>query len=104
MQLTSTTNLQDWSEPVGFGRVSEIVWDVKVRVEDGDRQVAYKTSYVGNHYAAGAVCTVLFERSSNGVQWEPVGKDAAVYAGGISEVSFAFSPGGDLVAIGRNED
>merc|ERR1740121_1255803 len=49
--------------------------------------------------------SVVFECSRDGESWRPVGgKDAVVYEGGISEVSFAFTGAGDLVAIGRNED
>jgi hypothetical protein len=104
MQWTSTKDLHSWSSPIPVGRVSEITWDVKVREEEG-RQIAYKTSYVGNHYAVDALLTVHFEKSSNGKEWGPVGNgDSAVYVGGISEVSFDFTPRGDLVAIGRNED
>lgn len=105
MQWCSTTDLKVWSPPTDFGRVSEIVWDVKVHDLDGDgREMVYKASYIGNHYASDAVLTVLFERSPDGVQWSAVGDSAAVYIGGISEVTFAFTPSGDLVAIGRNED
>jgi len=104
MQRTSSNDLRAWSKPVDFGRTSEIIWDVKVREQDGGDQVAYKTSYIGNHYAADAECTVLFEKSTDGMEWRPVGEDSAVYCGGVSEVSFAFTPSGDLVAIGRNED
>lgn len=32
------------------------------------------------------------------------GLEHEVYSGGVCEVSFAFTPKGDLVAIGRNED
>lgn len=104
MQWTSSDNLTTWAKPLDFGRISEIVWDVQVHAPDDGKKVVYKTSYVGNHYAADAECTVLFEQSSDGMKWQPVGKESAVYSGGISEVSFAFTPRGDLVAIGRNED
>jgi len=104
MQWTSTEDLKVWSAPVPVGRVSEITWDVKVAEGAAGEELAYKVSYVGNHYAEDAVCTVHFEQSSDGACWGPVGKDSAVYVGGISEVTFAFTPAGDLVAIGRNED
>jgi len=100
---TSTGDLKVWLPPAEVGRVTEIVWDVKV-VDTEGHQVAYKTSYTGNHYAAYAVVSVLFEQSTNGSQWKSVGKDSTVYVGGVSEVSFAFTAKGDLVAIGRNED
>lgn len=103
MHWTSTTDLKVWSDPVDVGRPTEIIWDVKVREEAG-REVAYKASYVGNHYAGDAICTVLFERSTDAMSWQPVSGDGTVYTGGVSEVSFAFTPSGNLVAIGRNED
>eukprot|EP00746_Dinoflagellata_sp_MGD_P151016 gnl/MRDRNA2_/MRDRNA2_82733_c0_seq1.p1 gnl/MRDRNA2_/MRDRNA2_82733_c0~~gnl/MRDRNA2_/MRDRNA2_82733_c0_seq1.p1 ORF type:complete len:446 (-),score=59.28 gnl/MRDRNA2_/MRDRNA2_82733_c0_seq1:415-1752(-) len=100
MHWTSTTNLKLWTDHVGMGRKTEITWDVKV-----NEGVAYKVGYVGNHYGAGdSVVSVVFECSNDGETWKPVGKDMVVYRGGISEVSFAFTAKGDLVAIGRNED
>lgn len=93
-----------WTEPVDVGEVSEIAWDVKVREDQQGKEIAYKVSYVGNHYAGDAECTVLFEQSRDGKRWSAVGKESAVYTGGISEVSFEFTASGDLVAIGRNED
>lgn len=100
---TSTQDLKIWSPPADVGRVSEIIWDVKV-VENQGTKLAYKTSYTGNHYASDAVLSVLFEQSVDGAEWKPVGKDSTVYVGGVSEVSFTFTAKGDLVAIGRNED
>lgn len=103
MHWTSTTDLKAWSKPLPVGRVSEITWDVKVAP---DASVAYKVSYVGNHYDVDAVCTVHFEQSTDGTTWRPLPgkKESAVYVGGVSEVSFAFTEKGDLVAVGRNED
>jgi len=104
MQWTFSEDLKVWTKPLDFGRTSEIIWDVKVHDGgDGDK-VVYKASYAGNHYAANAVCTVLFEKSTDGMKWQPVGEQSEVYTGGVCEVSFAFTPKGDLVAIGRNED
>lgn len=105
MQWTATDDIRNWSEPATVGRVSEITWDVKV-CQDSGEPVAYKASYVGNHYAADAQLEVHFERSSDAVTWRPVGdrENSIVYVGGVSEVSFAFTASGDLVAIGRNED
>jgi len=104
IQWTSTTDLKVWTDPVDVGAVGELVWDVKVREDVSGKEIAYKTSYVGNHYSADAEMTVLFEQSRDGIRWSPVGKESGVYTGGISEVSFEFTPRGDLVAIGRNED
>jgi len=104
MQWTCSEDLHVWQKPMDFGRQSEIVWDVKVDEPEVGNTLVYKVSYIGNHYGAGAECSVLFEQSSDGVVWNPVGKKSEVYVGGISEVSFAFTPAGDLVAVGRNED
>jgi hypothetical protein len=103
MFWTCTEDLKVWSDPASIGRAKEITWDIKVR-EESSGAVAYKVGYIGNHYQANAVLQVMFECSSDGANWKPVGKDAVVYAGGVCEVSFTFTPKGDLVAIGRNED
>ena len=60
---TCTRDLKVWSDPVSFGRASEIVWDVKVRTEAG-QEVVYKASYVGNHYAGDGVTGV--QRTATG--------------------------------------
>lgn len=99
MHWTSTKDLKVWTEPVAMGRKTEITWDIKVH-----ESVAYKVGYTGNHYGADCKLNVVFECSNDGENWKPVGKELAVYVGGISEVSFAFTAKGDLVAIGRNED
>jgi len=99
MSWTSTTDLRVWTDPVAMDRDSEITWDIKVH-----EGIAYKVGYTGNHYADDCKMSVLFECSHDGEKWKPVGKDAVVYVGGISEVSFAFTAKGDFVAIGRNED
>lgn len=103
-QWTSTADLKVWSIPLDVGRVSEIVWDIKLQKDGCGKDVAYKVSYTGTHYSADAVCDVLFEQSTDGFSWSPVGEKAEVYTGGVCEVSFAFTSTGDLVAIGRNED
>jgi len=103
MCWTRTSDLKQWVEPVSVGRDTEITWDVKIREEECG-PVAYKAGYIGNHYAADALLTVVFEKSIDGENWNPVGKELGVYKGGVSEVSFAFTTSGDLVAIGRNED
>jgi hypothetical protein len=99
MSWTSPEDLKVWTDPVATGRGTEITWDVKVH-----SGVAYKVGYVGNHYSDNCKLSVVFECSHDGENWKPVGKDAVVYVGGISEVSFVFTAEGNLVAIGRNED
>lgn len=84
----------------------EVPWEIKVFGEGKDA-TAYKSSYLGDHYGTKDVL-VLFEQSRDGLKWEPVPpctkESAAVYRGGVCEVSFEFTKSGDLVAIGRNED
>jgi len=103
---TTSTDGKSWDEPKKVCYGGEVPWEIKVYGE-GQHQVAYKSSYLGDHYGTEDVY-VLFEQSKDGVTWEPVPpctKDSsAVYRGGISEVSFEFTRSGDLVAIGRNED
>lgn len=107
MQWTCTTDLNLWTKPSPIGRVSEVVSDVKVRSEAG-KSVAYKSSYVLARHAAhpNAKYILHFEKSHDGKNWNPVGKDidadSVVHVGGVSEVSFEFTPVGDLVAIGQN--
>jgi hypothetical protein len=104
MYCTVSDDARTWSEPKQVCKKSEVPWDIKVYLDDSGRQVAYKASYLGDHYGTDDVC-VLFERSYDGWTWEPVGEDGAVvYRGGVCEVAFEFTSKGDLVAIGRNED
>lgn len=103
MYCTTSDDARKWTEPKQVCKKSEVPWDIKV-VMEGDRQVAYKASYLGDHYGTKEVC-VLFERSYDGWAWESVGEDGSVvYRGGVCEVAFEFTLQGDLVAIGRNED
>mmetsp|Transcript_26541 Transcript_26541/g.48857 ORF Transcript_26541/g.48857 Transcript_26541/m.48857 type:complete len:440 (-) Transcript_26541:106-1425(-) len=99
MSWTSTRDLKVWTDPVAMGRKTEITWDIKVH-----EGTAYKVGYIGNHYSDDCTLSVVFECSGDGENWKSVGKSEVVYVGGISEVSFAFTSKGDLVAIGRNED
>jgi len=101
---TTTDDARTWKEPVKVCKKGEVPWDIKVYKDDNGREVAYKASYLGDHYGTDDVC-VLFERSYDGWVWEPISEDGAVvYRGGVCEVAFEFTPKGDLVAIGRNED
>lgn len=101
---TSSVDLSSWTDPREVCRNGEVPWEIKVRRENG-KEVAYKASYLGDHYGAGDVL-VLFERSHDGRLWEPAGESctSVVYRGGICEVAFEFTASGDLVACGRNED
>jgi len=109
MYCITSKDAKVWTEPVRVCRDREVPWDIKVRKVPGGpfahqvKEVAYKASYHGDHYGTNEVF-VLFEKSTDGLNWEPVGEDAVVYTGGVSEVSFEFTSEGDLVAIGRNED
>eukprot|EP00427_Karlodinium_veneficum_P011661 CAMPEP_0169076466 /NCGR_PEP_ID=MMETSP1015-20121227/8365_1 /TAXON_ID=342587 /ORGANISM="Karlodinium micrum, Strain CCMP2283" /LENGTH=497 /DNA_ID=CAMNT_0009135935 /DNA_START=8 /DNA_END=1498 /DNA_ORIENTATION=- len=97
---TTSADAKNWSVPVEVCRRGEVPWEIKVY---GDK--VYKASYLGDHYGTDEVLT-LFEESSDGIAWKPVGNSlsSTVYRGGICEVSFEFTPSGDLIAIGRNED
>eukprot|EP00405_Crypthecodinium_cohnii_P037482 CAMPEP_0206535190 /NCGR_PEP_ID=MMETSP0325_2-20121206/5986_1 /ASSEMBLY_ACC=CAM_ASM_000347 /TAXON_ID=2866 /ORGANISM="Crypthecodinium cohnii, Strain Seligo" /LENGTH=483 /DNA_ID=CAMNT_0054032123 /DNA_START=1 /DNA_END=1449 /DNA_ORIENTATION=+ len=103
---TTSQDGAKWAEPKKVCYEGEVPWEIKV-FGQGDDAIAYKSSYLGDHYGTKDVL-VLFEQSKDAVNWEPVPpctkESSAVYRGGISEVSFEFTPKGDLVAIGRNED
>lgn len=100
MFCTTSEDAKVWRKPEQVCRDKEVPWDIKV-VEGG--KLAYKASYMGDHYGTKEV-VVLFEKSRDGMNWEPVGDESVVYRGGICEVAFEFTTRGDLVAIGRNED
>lgn len=102
---TTSGDGRSWAEPKEVCYSGEVPWEIKV-YGTGDDAVAYKSSYLGDHYGTKDIL-VLFEQSRDGVKWEPVPPctdSSSVYRGGISEVSFEFTPAGDLVAIGRLED
>jgi len=99
---TTSQDGSSWAAPKEVCYEGEVPWEIKVYGTGADT-VAYKTSYLGDHYGTKDVL-VLFEQSKDGVNWEPCGDSSTVYRGGISEVSFEFTSAGDLVAIGRNED
>ena len=90
-----------WSDLELLSDAGEVPWDVKIH--DG---VAYRTSYMGDHYGAGETSDVevFFKQSSDGTQWTNVGDRARVYVGGVSEVAFDFDRDGRLWAVTRNED
>ncbi len=79
----------------------EVPWDIKVR-----GGVAYMTSYIGGHYqdAQTDPLELRFRQSDNGHSWMPVGDEATVYVGGVSEAAFEFDVDGSLWALTRNED
>jgi len=104
MYCTVSDDARKWAAPKEVCKKAEVPWDIKVYKEASGREVAYKASYLGDHYGTDEVC-VLFERSYDGWAWEPIGEEGSVvYRGGVCEVAFEFTPKGDLVAIGRNED
>lgn len=90
-----------WSELEILTDAGEVPWDLKVR--DG---VAYRTSYLGEHYGSGETSevAVFFKQSSDGTAWISVGGRENVYYGGVSEVAFEFDVDGSLYAVTRNED
>lgn len=94
-----------WADPKEVCYEGEVPWEIKVFGVGADC-VAYKSSYLGDHYGSKDVL-VLFEQSKDGLKWEPVppcSESSCVYRGGVCEVSFEFTKSGDLVALGRNED
>lgn len=103
---TSSTDGSSWGEPREVCYEGEVPWEIKV-YGSGASAIAYKSSYLGDHYGTKDVL-VLFEQSKDGIVWKPVppctSDSRAVYKGGVCEVSFEFTKRGDLVAIGRNED
>jgi len=104
MYCSTSCDAKTWTEPKEVCRKSEVPWDIKVYREANGKEIAYKASYLGDHYGTDEVC-VLFERSTDGLSWEPVGEEGSVvYRGGVCEVAFEFTKKGDLVALGRNED
>lgn len=89
-----------WSERERFADGDEVLWRLKRR-----GNVAWMTSYRGLHYGPGpGELDVLFQRSDDGLSFEPVSGDGVVYHGGVSEVAFEFAENGDLWAVTRNED
>jgi hypothetical protein len=94
-------DLANWTAPERGGRDGEVPWDLKVR-----NGLAYLTSYAGNHYGTGdSAIEVYFQKSSNGVDWEPVNAARPVsYLGGASEVAFEFDVDGSAWFVTRNED
>jgi hypothetical protein len=90
-----------WSAPEATGRPGEMAWEIKAR-----RGWLWKASYTGGHYHPGrSTLELRFERSKDGINWEPgLGKVAVVYTGGVSEASFEFDDKGEIWAVTRNED
>lgn len=90
-----------WSAPELLTDAGEVPWDVKVH--DG---VAYRTSYLGDHYGAGETSDieVFFKQTRDGTAWENVSGRPHVYVGGVSEVAFDFDRDGRLWAVTRDED
>jgi len=97
--LGSTGN---WTQQEPWGQIGEIAWEYNI--ENG---TAYAGSYVGNHYdffALGKV-SMMLNKSSDGVNWEPVDKNHPVsYIGGGSELGWMFDLQGHFWGVIRNED
>lgn len=90
-----------WSELKAWGTPGEVPWEIKVR-----NNRVYMTSYIGNHYSAGASTVLVhFSVSDDGLNFSPVDPDhPTIYEGGVSEVGFEFNDAGDVYAVTRNED
>lgn len=106
-EATMVTELRDceWTEPEEVSPVGKpgfIPW--RGRVIDA---ASHLIGYVGgeNIYGEGeAALEVHWLKTTDGRTFEPaVPGKSAVLVGGSSETDFAFLPGGDVVAVARNE-
>jgi hypothetical protein len=91
----------NWTDLELLTDAGEVPWDLKVR-----NGVAYRTSYLGEHYGSGETSevAVFFRQSTDGTTWTNVGGQENIYYGGVSEVAFEFDTDGSLYAVTRNED
>merc|ERR1712131_574709 len=91
-----------WSEPEQGLKEGEIIWQMAF-----ERGTYYSCSYAGEHYTITQMGGIdqHFNKSSDGVNWEPVNSENEVpYRGGISEIGWAFDLDGNIWGVGRNED
>lgn len=91
----------EWTAPVDAFGADFIPWRVQVHNE-----VAYLIGYGGGagvYTPEGDPLEVEWLRSTDGETWAPVGEDAVVLTGGVSETDFALLDDGAVVAVGRNE-
>lgn len=90
-----------WSEPEKVLTKGEVHWSLKNR--NGS---TYMTSYSGSHYEVKgeAEVSLFFKKTSNGIDWVPVGDSSEVYFGGVSETAFEFDKSGNLWGVTRLED
>ena len=90
----------DWTDEVAFGRTGEVPWDMKVR-----NGIAYLTSYSAlNLGFNNALTPVYFQKSTDGINWEPVDPSREVsYQGGVTEVAFELTADGDAWFVTRNQ-
>lgn len=101
---TERDGAANWRALEIFRDAPVVPWDLKVR-----NDIAYLTSYTGDHYAGGDEATsaelrVSFEQSTDGDTFQPVGGRDVVYRGGVSECAFEFDRDGNLWVVTRNED
>lgn len=93
----------EWSASEIFDDEGFIPW--RTGVKGG---VATMIGYTGGAsiYDEGGeeVVEVRWLRSADGEAWEPAaGDDGVVYRGGVSETDLVVTPGGAVIAVGRNE-
>lgn len=91
----------EWTPPEDAFGADFIPW--RIQVHDG---VAYLIGYGGGagvYTAEGDPLEVEWLKSSDGETWSPVGAQAKVLEGGVSETDFALLDDGAVVAVGRNE-
>jgi len=91
----------NWSKQESWAQPGEIAWQYQI-----ENDTAYVMSYLGDHYGLKfPKIKVYFNKSSDGINWEPVNSSQPViYVGGISEIGWMFDLEGIVYGVGRNED
>lgn len=91
----------NWIGPENVLEKGEVHWSMKNR-----NGKTYMTSYEGSHYElkGESKVSLFFKKTVDGKTFEPVGKNALVYKGGVSETAFEFDKTGNLWAVTRLED
>lgn len=97
----STSGNGKWSIPQRVLHAGEVHWSMKSR-----KGVTYLSSYEGSHYELKGPSKVSlhFSKTSDGLNFYPIGDNGVVYIGGVSETDFEFDKEGNLWAVTRLED
>ena len=96
-----TSGNGNWAGPENVLDKGEVHWCMNNR-----NGKIYMTSYEGSHYElkGESKVSLLFKQTINGKLFEPVGNNALVYKGGVSETAFEFDKEKNLWAVTRLED